>query len=99
MASTCYRHDRAKSLDADVLHALIIKRADELAGCIEGSEEERELEAIADALRSGALTRWQDRRRQGLEQHLTPVRYRKKRHLRCGVWRCLSVTRPGAGFG
>jgi hypothetical protein len=35
---------------ADDLHALLVKRADELAGCGEGSSEEGELEAITDAI-------------------------------------------------
>jgi len=34
----------------DALHALLVKRADELEGCTEGSEEERELAAITDAI-------------------------------------------------
>ena len=34
----------------DTLHALLVKRADEVDGCTEGSDEERELAAIADAI-------------------------------------------------
>ena len=47
-------NDTAAPLDADALCALIIERAAELASriakCAEGSDEERELEAIADAI-------------------------------------------------
>lgn len=35
---------------ADVLRDLLVERCEALAGCIEGSEEEAELRAIADAL-------------------------------------------------
>jgi hypothetical protein len=34
----------------DNLHALLVQRADELEGCTEGSGEEHELAAIADAI-------------------------------------------------
>jgi hypothetical protein len=35
---------------ADAMHALLVKRADELIGCVESSPEEAELQAIVDAL-------------------------------------------------
>ena len=34
----------------DALHALLVKRADDLEGCTEGSDEERELEAVTNAI-------------------------------------------------
>ena len=41
----------------DALHALLVKRADDLEGCTEGSDEERELEAVTNAIAYEAV-RW-----------------------------------------
>ena len=43
---------------SDAMHALLIKRADELEGCIEGSPEKAELTAIADAVEAYEEQRW-----------------------------------------
>jgi hypothetical protein len=42
------------------MHALLIKRADELEGCIEGSAEEAEFASIADTLVAYEQIRWPD---------------------------------------
>jgi hypothetical protein len=43
---------------ADGVHALLVKHADALEGCIEGSPEEVELAAIVDAIEAYEELRW-----------------------------------------
>ena len=52
--------DRVVSMvrEADKMHALLVQRADQLVGCTEDSPEDRELEAIADALEAYERKRW-----------------------------------------
>ena len=42
------------------MHPLLILRADKLAGCSEGSEEEAELEMITNAVEAYEVVRWSD---------------------------------------
>lgn len=44
--------------EADRLHALLMDRAEVLSGCLEDTEEEDELKAIADALDAYEARRW-----------------------------------------
>ena len=44
--------------EADAMHALLIKRADELVGCTEGSPEEEELRSLADVIEAYEAKRW-----------------------------------------
>ena len=57
---------------SDAMHALLVKRADELEGCIEGSPEEAEIfdRRRARGLRANAVAAWESAGRQGLRQRL-----------------------------
>jgi hypothetical protein len=44
----------------DAMHALLVLRADKLAGCTEGSEEELELKKIAETVSAYEAKRWPD---------------------------------------
>jgi hypothetical protein len=46
------------SVTADAMHALLVLRADQIEGFTEGSPEEAEFKAIADALEAYEATRW-----------------------------------------
>jgi hypothetical protein len=42
----------------DAMHALLVKRADELMGCTESSPEETELAALTDVIEAYESQRW-----------------------------------------
>jgi hypothetical protein len=45
-------------LESDAMHALLIKRADELIGSTEASPEEQELRTLADVIDAYEAKRW-----------------------------------------
>jgi hypothetical protein len=49
---------RAPMRLTDRMHALLVARADALVGCAEGSPEETELAALADAIDAYEAVRW-----------------------------------------
>jgi hypothetical protein len=46
--------------EADTMHMLLVLRADKLADCTEGSDEEAELKMIADTVSAYEAKRWPD---------------------------------------
>jgi hypothetical protein len=44
--------------EADALHGMLMRQANALAGCREGSEERAELKAIVDAIEAYEARRW-----------------------------------------
>jgi hypothetical protein len=46
--------------EADAMHALLALRADKLAGCADGSDEQTELTLISDTVQAYEGKRWPD---------------------------------------
>lgn len=44
--------------EADAMHGQLVRRADDLAGCIETSPQEQELESIVDVIEAYEAKRW-----------------------------------------
>ena len=59
-ASSAFKGTTLLSAEGDALHALLVGRADELMGCTENSDEERELATITDAIEAYEAVRWPD---------------------------------------
>jgi hypothetical protein len=52
-------------IEADAMHAMLVRRADVLAGCLDGSEEAEELKAIGDVVEAYEAKRWPDGKEPG----------------------------------
>jgi hypothetical protein len=51
--------------EADAIHALLVQRADALEGCVEGSDEGRELATLVAAIETYEAKRWPEGKEPG----------------------------------
>lgn len=51
--------------EADAMHAALVRRADVIAGCLEGSAEQAELRAIIDLVEAYEAKRWPEGKEPG----------------------------------
>jgi hypothetical protein len=55
------------STEADAMHGVLMRRADALQGCTEGSPEEIELKTVTDAIEAYETQRWPEGKEAGGE--------------------------------
>jgi hypothetical protein len=60
-----------ESAHGDTIHAMLMNRAEELAGCTEGSYEESEFEAINLAIDAYESVRWPTRNKPSVSSALS----------------------------
>jgi len=77
--------------ESDAMHAVLMRRADALQGCREGSPEEIELERIVDSIEAYEAMRWPDGRNPAVRAiQGCPMCARPGLHSR--LWRSVSRT-------